>query len=525
MYNGFVPVWNSIQDPSKKPQGSDCEIDLGGVAMKVLSVLSFAAGLLLSAAGFLFFDYNMPIIKNPVLLVGFTAIALIPMVVDSVREYLGRTRVLKPARWTGFLFLFTAALLVIAFLESALWDYFQPFSLYDNVIYLTLAAFLLLIIRFVITGVLAFTGRGLGVSAYVLAGVSVFFLLGFWGWNALQGDFEYKSIESEPIQLFVGGEEGYDIFRIPSLVIIPEGSSLADGSILEKDLVLALAEGRLNGSLDDGEIDLVMKRSLDGGENWSNLDVIRQWEGGSGKIGNPTPVFDQDVGIVYLFHIAGDSRPYTTWVMESADGGQTFTEPYELGEGIVGPGHGIQLSTGEFAGRLLVPTHREGSSRAWYSDDHGKTWLMGAPVGHGNESEIAELSEGELLMAVRTNHSVAKPHDKLHQLFSRSRDGGGSWSAAEEVSSLKTPICMVSLVSYDGVLYFSYPDDYYSRARMTVARSFDGGEEFTEKLLIYPGPSGYSELGVLSNGDLLLLFENGRVEYDQRLTLVRISWK
>lgn len=493
--------------------------------MKVLSVLSFAAGLLLSAAGFLFFDYNMPIIKTPVLLVGITAIALIPMLVDSVREFFGRTRVLKSVRWTGLLFLLTAALLVIAFLESALWDYFQPFSLYDDVIYLTLAAFLLLIIRFVITGVLAFTGRGLGVSAYVLAGVTVFFLLGFWGWNALQSDFEYQGIESEPTHLFVGGEEGYDIFRIPSLLVIPEGSSLANGSVLEKDLVLALAEGRLNGSLDDGEIDLVLKRSLDGGENWSNLEVVRQWDGGSGKIGNPTPVFDRDAGVVYLFHIAGASRPYTTWVMESADGGQSFSDPYELGEGIVGPGHGIQISAGEFAGRLLVPAHKEGSSRTWYSDDHGVNWLMGAPVGQGNESEIAELSEGELLMAVRTNHSVAKPHGDLYQLFSQSQDGGETWSAADAEDSLKTPICMVSLVNGEGKLYFSFPDDFHSRARMTVARSINWGEEFPDKRLIYEGPAGYSDLGVLSSGELLLLFENGAVEYDERLTLVKVSWE
>jgi hypothetical protein len=42
----------------------------------------------------------------------------------------------------------SAALLVYAFLNSALLDYFQPFSLYDDVIYITLAGFVLLLIRF-----------------------------------------------------------------------------------------------------------------------------------------------------------------------------------------------------------------------------------------------------------------------------------------------------------------------------------------------------------------------------------------
>jgi len=97
--------------------------------MKVLSILSLTAGLLLSYASYLFFDYNQPIIKNIYLLVGFTFLSLIPMVVDSVREFFGRTRLLKPVRWTGILFILAALLLVYAFLQSALLDYFQPFSL------------------------------------------------------------------------------------------------------------------------------------------------------------------------------------------------------------------------------------------------------------------------------------------------------------------------------------------------------------------------------------------------------------
>jgi len=292
---------------------------------------------------------------------------------------------------------------------------------------------------------------------------------------------------------------------------------------VESDWVLALAEGRRKGSLDDGEIDLVLKHSIDGGINWSNLEIVREWESGPGKIGNPTPVFDQESGVLFLFHISGRSRPYTTWVMESIDGGQSFKAPYELGESIVGPGHGIQVSEGDNAGRLIVPTHSEKSSRAWYSDDHGRSWILSQPVGEGNESEVAEVGEGDLLMAVRTNHSVAKPHGDLQQLFSKSEDGGETWSAVVENEDLKTPICMVSLVSRGEQLYFSYPDDYHSRALMTVAKSVDGGTHFDKKILIYPGPAGYSDLAVLSNGNLLLLFENGAVDYDQRLTLVRIT--
>src|SRR5690348_806167 len=58
--------------------------------------------------------------------------------------------------------------------------------------------------------------------------------------------------------LFAGGErslEGvkYQSFRIPSLVRTPNGA------------LVAFAEGRVNGPADHGDIDLVYKRSTDGG--------------------------------------------------------------------------------------------------------------------------------------------------------------------------------------------------------------------------------------------------------------------
>ena len=42
-------------------------------------------------------------------------------------------------------------------------------------------------------------------------------------------------------------------------------------------------------------------------------------------------------------------------------------------------------------------------------------------------------------------------------------------------------------------------------------------------LASHAGPAGYSDLGLLSNADALLLFENGAVEFDERITLVRIN--
>jgi sialidase-1 len=210
--------------------------------------------------------------------------------------------------------------------------------------------------------------------------------------------------------------------------------------------------------------------------------------------------------------------------MRSDDGGETFTEPEQIGEAIVGPGHGIQIQMGMNAGRLVVPAHSEGQSRVFWSDDQGESWQLSSTAGNGNESEVAELPDGRLIMVVRTNHSVAKPHDPLNALFSFSGDGGETWTEAAERGDVPTPICMASLVmGEDGLLYYSTPHDFYSRAKMTLFRSPVDELSWESAAMIYAGPAGYSDLGVLSTGDLLLLFENGAVEYDERLTLVKIT--
>jgi len=41
-------------------------------------------------------------------------------------------------------------------------------------------------------------------------------------------------------------------------------------------------------------------------------------------------------------------------------------------------------------------------------------------------------------------------------------------------------------------------------------------------MLIYQGPSGYSDLGVAEDHNLYLIFENGAIEYDERITFLKI---
>lgn len=60
---------------------------------------------------------------------------------------------------------------------------------------------------------------------------------------------------AEERELFSKNTHGYHTFRIPSLIVSTKGT------------VLAFAEGRKESSSDTGDIDLVMRRSEDGGKN------------------------------------------------------------------------------------------------------------------------------------------------------------------------------------------------------------------------------------------------------------------
>src|SRR5215475_4966194 len=71
-------------------------------------------------------------------------------------------------------------------------------------------------------------------------------------------------LAAAPVQtdLFSRGTEGYHTFRIPSLLVTAKGT------------VLAFCEGRKKGTGDSGDIDVVLKRSTDGGKTWKALQVI-----------------------------------------------------------------------------------------------------------------------------------------------------------------------------------------------------------------------------------------------------------
>ena len=478
---------------------------------------------------YLFVSHNAPGMTDvPVIaLLGGTYVAVFLLASPGL---LGGRNHLLPVAFSRVLYGLTAVALPVLFLNATVWDYYQPISLYDDTIVALASSWLLLIISSVIALV---KGQEQLVPAMIVALLGTVFLL-----------FVHLTTNPVPVpglanhlDLFVGEEDGYDIYRIPGLLVLPAGSTLADGSTLKNDRILALAEARLDGALDTGAIDLVQKTSDDGGETWSGQQLVCRHEEADrrGKCGNATPVFDRDTGTVWLaYNLSGipsnlpeGPRPHSAHLKRSDDGGLSWQEPVRLpfDNMVFGPGHGIQKTVAPAPGRLIVPGNRAGSSFVIYSDDHGASWTESAPLGAGNENEIAELSDGRLYMATRHVAPIGRPPEPNGRLYSHSTDGGQSWSSAQTDTALPTPICQASVLRYNdsGGLLFSNPADVKARVQMTLRFSADDGENWGAALLIYPGPAGYSQLGSLADGDVVVLYERGDMSYSDMISFARIA--
>ena len=341
-------------------------------------------------------------------------------------------------------------------------------------------------------------------------------------------------------RLFVRGEEGYHTFRIPSLLVTRRG------------VVLAFCEGRKRSASDTGEVDLVLKRSVDGGNTWSKLQVV--WRDPTQTCGNPCPVLESTTGTVHLLMtwnrgsdsesaiIAQQSQDTRrVYVSESSDDGETWSRPREITTEVkpthwtwyaTGPGAGIQIEHGPKAGRLVVPCdHIEAGTRRYgshviYSDDRGKSWQLGGTAPHPqvNECEVVELDRGRLLLNMRNYDPAVRARQ-----IALSADGGESWTGQTHVPELMDSICQASIRRYSwptpsqpGRILFSNPASL-KREKMTVRLSLDDGATWPIARVVDPRPSAYSCLYPLPDGTMGLFYEAGENSPYEELILARFA--
>jgi len=333
---------------------------------------------------------------------------------------------------------------------------------------------------------------------------------------------------SAEVDVFTAGQNGYHTYRIPAIVATKKGT------------LLAFAEGRRAGRGDAGDIDTLVKRSRDGGRTWSPAITVADL--GADTLGNPAPVLDRKTGVVWLLLTRNpgsvhekeirpglDGATRTVWVTSSKDDGLTWAAPRDITADVklpawswyaTGPVNGIQTRSG----RLVIPCNhdRGDASRRYshviYSDDHGATWRLGGSAGlHGNESTVAELPDGTLMLNQRSYAG------KNRRQVSLSRDGGMTWTEPVLDEALVEPVCQGSLLRVGKDLYFANPAST-KRARMTVKRSGDGGKSWADEQVIYGGPAAYSNLIGWKGGRLGLLYEKGEQSPYERIVFVEFRY-
>ena len=337
----------------------------------------------------------------------------------------------------------------------------------------------------------------------------------------------FVSHTNELKYIFKSGSEGYNTFRIPSIITTDSG------------VVLAFAEGRKNSSSDSGDIDLVLKRSIDGGKTWGDLIIIR--DDSTNVCGNPSPVIDRKTGKIFLLSTwnRGDDTESEiinmtsvdtrrVYVMNSIDEGLSWSKPIEITDKVkkpnwtwyaTGPVHGIQIREGSKKGRMIIPCdHIEANTKKYYShiiysDDGGSSWNIGGttPQDQVNECSVAEIGKGKLILNMRNYDRT-----QMNRKISISNDYGESWGDIYDDKALVEPICQASILRYSfkgygrNDLLFINPADKNKRLNMTLRLSNDLGRTWKGEFLLHEGPSAYSDITKLRNGNVGCLFEAGK---------------
>ncbi|WP_232265685.1 sialidase family protein [Streptomyces pactum] len=351
-------------------------------------------------------------------------------------------------------------------------------------------------------------------------------------------------------------DQGYSCFRIPAIVKTTEGT------------LLAFAEGRVDNCGDAGDIDLVLKRSTDGGRTWGPLEVVD--EGAGDTHGNPAPVVDTRTGRILLATTYNTGRDdgqncdvpcdRTPHLQFSDDDGRTWSAPRDLSGSIMpphwnswyatGPVHGIQLTRGRHKGRLVFGVNAEthDGTRVTHnhaalvlSDDGGASWRLGAvdswPVAADgtfrqkpSELTLVERADGAVYVSGREQDGT----DLGHRAYAVSRDGGASFAAPfRTVPDLYTPQVQGSLLrlrdeATDGYsrLLFAAPGDPDRRRTMMIRSSWDEARTWdgTDRgKVVTTDWSGYSDLVAISRDEVGLLYEGGAVDARDEIRFARFT--
>ncbi|MFO1096538.1 MAG: exo-alpha-sialidase [Planctomycetaceae bacterium] len=327
----------------------------------------------------------------------------------------------------------------------------------------------------------------------------------------------------------------------------PEHPRYSEGSVIDLydgSLLSAMTEFSADSS-DFAKARIVARASTDGGSTWGEPRTLQENTGALNvmsvtlrRLGAPA-----EPGAIALFFLQKNAfNDLRTYVRISSDEARTFGEPIlvtsDPGYHVVNNDRVTQLT----GGRLIVPAASTADVESvnhfvchcYVSDDGGRTWRgtsgkVDAPQRGAMEPEVLELSDGRLMMIVRTQQG--------HIATSYSDDGGETWSAPGKLD-LPAPEAPATIrrIPATGDLLLIWNNVFDAgaghggeRTPLTAAISSDEGRTWTNIRNLEPDPQrtyAYTSVLFVRNRFLLTYYDNprGTVNYSARFRSLPVSW-
>jgi len=354
-----------------------------------------------------------------------------------------------------------------------------------------------------------------------------------------------------------------DTYRIPGLTTTNKGT------------LLGVFDARYDSYRDlQGNIDIGLVRSTDGGKTWSKVKAVldmKEWGGLPQKfngVSDAQILVDKTTNRVFVFGlwmhgvldkegkwIEGLTAESKEWEHQwknkgsqpgfgvkqtaqfiytvSDDDGLTWSEPVNITRmgkkeewwlWASAPGKGITMKDGT----LVISTQGRDEtgypfSNITFSKDKGKTWVTSSPAyKNTTESAVVELSDGSLMLNMRHNENKGNMTENNGRAICVTRDMGKTWTEhPSSRNALIEPRCMASLHKHEytmdgvkkSVLIFSNPDSKKNRESITLKFSLDDGKTWPSKywILLDELPGkGYSCITSINNETIGILFEGSQ---------------
>eukprot|EP01084_Bolivina_argentea_P265730 450538_1 len=335
-----------------------------------------------------------------------------------------------------------------------------------------------------------------------------------------------NSLSYNGVTVFSPGEGGYPCIRVPAIVSTNNGTLIAFAECRKYTGDGCVPNNKITASINDITDDsnnrwICQKISHNNGQTWSDLTFPF---GLTHTSQNPTVVYDIiKQRLLLQSNVFIGQTNETIYQIQSTDNGITWTNTIDIGTALFpndlnqrmnfwpGPSTGLQLKNfnqsknGKY-GRILWSGHTPIGSYIWYSDDYGQTYEFSKTetnntLPHMEEGALAELGNGSIVDNMRNEYYSCHCRG-----FSMSNDFGVSFSNAYPELQLTAPGCQGSTISVDVngtvMVFFSNPDSTADRVNMTVRKSVDNGETWSDGYHLCETCGGaYSCMTSLSGND------------------------